>query len=49
MSGTWLAGDRFYPDNEGTLSSDRKFNFGFTTRYKDGDSTGKLNIEVHKK
>jgi hypothetical protein len=33
-----------YPDGDSTLPGG-KANFGFTARYKDGDSTGKLNFQ----
>ncbi|MEA3323769.1 MAG: post-COAP-1 domain-containing protein [Euryarchaeota archaeon] len=37
-------GGWFYPDENSTLP-DGKANFGFTARYKDGSSTGKLNFQ----
>jgi len=37
-------GGWFYPDNESTLP-DGKANFGFTAKYKDDNSTGKLNFQ----
>ena len=37
-------GGWFYPDYESTLPGG-KANFGFTARYKNGDSTGKLNFQ----
>ena len=35
----------FYPDGESTLSPEGKANFGFTARYKNDVSTGKLNFQ----
>ena len=37
-------GGWFYPDNESTRP-DGKANFGFTAKYKDNNSTGKLNFQ----
>ena len=37
-------GGWFYPDDESTLP-DGKANFGFTAKYKDSSSTGKLNFQ----
>jgi len=38
-------GGWFYPDDESTLSPDGKAEFGFTAKYKDGSSTGKLSFQ----
>ncbi|PXF61861.1 MAG: hypothetical protein C4B59_01125 [Candidatus Methanogaster sp.] len=38
-------GGWFCPDDESTLSPDGKANFGFTARYKNDVSTGKLNFQ----
>ena len=43
--GHGTGGGWFYPDDESTLSSDGKANFGFTARYKNDISTGKLNFQ----
>jgi len=47
-SGHATGGGWFYPGDESTLSPNGNANFGFTARYKNDVSTGKLNFQCKK-